>query len=79
MEPSDILCIPLQQLGLSDSFCIASAMMGFDTLEDVVFILPEQLIQKKGFNYSWLGELSTYLDDQGLLYLLQPLPGKSYG
>jgi len=52
--------------------------MGFETLEDILLILPEQLINRKGFNYGWLGELSTYLGNKGLLHLLQPIPGKIY-
>ncbi|MET3982025.1 hypothetical protein ABIB62_004641 [Mucilaginibacter sp. UYP25] len=78
MEPREILTVPIPQLDLSEGFCTTSALMGFKTLEDIVFVLPEQLIRKKGFSYSWLGELSAYLDKKGLLYLLQPLPGKSY-
>lgn len=78
MEAGEILTVPIPELGLSKSFCSTSALMGFRTLEDIVFMLPEQLIDRKGFSYSWLGELSAFLDEKGLLYLLQPLPGKSY-
>lgn len=79
MEAKDILTMPVSALGLSEAFNQASIRMGICTLEDVIFILPDQLLNKDGFSYGWLGELSAYLDEKGLLYLLQPLPGKSYG
>jgi hypothetical protein len=79
MEAKEILSIPVHELGLSKSFCASCDVMGFRTLEEIVFILPEQLLHKKGFSYTWLGELSAYLDQKGLLYLLQPLPGKNSG
>ncbi len=79
MKVSEILTVPLNGLGLSESFCNTSAVMGFRTLEDIIFLLPEELLRRDGFSYTWLGELSRFLDRKGLLYLLQPLPGKSYG
>lgn len=79
MKVSEILTAPLAELGLSKKFCQTSQRMGFKKLEDIVFLLPEQLLRRDGFTYTWLEELSAYLDGKGLLYLLQPLPGKSYG
>lgn len=78
MNVSKILSSPFFTLGFSASFCESCKAMGFETLEDILLILPEQLVNKKGFNYSWLGELSVYLSNKGLLHLLQPIPGKSY-
>lgn len=78
MNASKILCSPFFELGFSISFCESCKAMGFETLEDILMTLPGELVNKKGFNYSWLGELSTYLDNKGLLHLLQPIPGKSY-
>jgi hypothetical protein len=78
-ELTAILTTPVQNLGLSESFCTNCERMGFRTLENIVFILPEDLIIKEHFSYTWLEELSIYLDKRGLLYLLQPLPGKNSG
>ncbi len=77
MDPKELLSVPVGQLGLSSSFHASCEAMGFVTLADIIFLLPEQLIRKEGFSYRWLGELSAYLDEKGLLYLLQPLPGKN--
>ena len=78
MNVSKILSSPFFTLGFSAGFCESCKEMGFETLEDILLILPEQLINRKGFNYGWLGELSTYLGNKGLLHLLQPIPGKIY-
>lgn len=78
MNADKILSSPLSTLGFSVSFCDSCEIMGFKTLEDILLILPEELVNKVGFNYNWLGELSTYLDNEGLLHLLQATPGKSY-
>jgi len=71
MKTEDILQTPFEKLGFSANFCRLCDIMHFSTLNDVTTIQPEQLINKKGFSYSWLGELSAYLDKKGLLYLLQ--------
>ena len=79
MEVKKILASPLTELDLSESFCKSCLAMDFNTLEDIIFILPEELMRKQGFSYTWLGELSEYLDKHELLYLLQPISGKNYG
>jgi DNA-directed RNA polymerase alpha subunit len=79
MDPLEILSKPITELGLSGPFCEQSKRMGFDKLEDICLILPEQLVKTEGFTYAWLGELIDYLDRHQLLYLLQPIPGKNYG
>ncbi|SDC66419.1 hypothetical protein SAMN04488024_102657 [Pedobacter soli] len=71
MEKEDILDIPIEKLGFSSNFRRACDTMNVSTLNDITSVLPEQLINKKGFSYSWLGELSAYLDKKGLLHLLQ--------
>lgn len=71
MEIEELLQTPINRLGFSAEFCKACSSMHFSTLKDITSLLPEQLINKEGFNYSWLGELSDYLDKKGLLHLLQ--------
>ena len=71
MEKEELLHIPIDRLGFSAEFCKACISMHFSTLKDVTSVLPERLIKKEGFSYSWLGELSAYLDKKGLLHLLQ--------
>jgi hypothetical protein len=77
MDAQEALNIPIREMDLGDSFCSACNQMGFETLADIVLILPEELIKRKGFSYTWLGQISGYLDSKGLLYLLQPLPGRN--
>jgi hypothetical protein len=77
MDAQDALNILIREMDLGDSFCSACNQMGLETLADIVLILPEELINRNGFSYTWLGQLSAYLDKNGLLYLLQPLPGKN--
>lgn len=79
VDAEEILGKQLRDLGLSDRFCEKCRAMGFEKLEDICFMLPEQLVAKPGFTYEWLSELITYLNERQLLYLLQPIPGKNYG
>lgn len=78
METSILLNKPIADLELSDQFKNKCIEMKFGKLEDIVFIRPEKLINTTGFSYSWLKELSEFLDKRGMLYLLQPIPGKMY-
>lgn len=78
MNADQLLKKPVAELDMSESFKQRCALMNFETLGDILFILPDELISIKGFSYSWLGELSRFLDERGLLYLLQPIPGKNY-
>jgi hypothetical protein len=77
MNEKQALEISIEEMNLGEAFCETSRKMGFKKLKDILFILPEELIAKSGFTYTWLGELSVYLDKNGLLYLLQPLPGRN--
>ena len=71
METEQILKMPFDQLGFNNNFCNSCKLMGFNNLEDIFRVTPKQLVSKKGFSYTWLGELSGYLDKKGLLSLLQ--------
>lgn len=71
MEKEELLQTPIDKLGFSTEFCKASSLMHFSTLKDITSLLPQELINKEGFSYNWLGELSAYLDKKGLLHLLQ--------
>lgn len=71
METEEMLQTPFEKLGFSAAFCKVCNTMHFSTLNDITSIQPEELINKKGFSYNWLGELSAYLDKKGLLHLLQ--------
>lgn len=79
MDKSTLLDLPVGELGLSPEFCGRSKIMGYGTIREMVAATPEQMIGKKGFTYTWLGELTAFLTRQQLLHLLQPIPGKSYG
>jgi len=78
MDAKAFIKIPIADLELSTDFCKQAQKMGFDTIGDVINLTPDEIIQKKDFTYTWLGELSEYLSSKGLLYLLQPIPGRKY-
>jgi hypothetical protein len=71
MEIEELLQAPIDKLGFSTEFCKVCRSMNFSTLNDITSLSPERLINKEGFSYSWLVELSAYLDKRGLLHLLQ--------
>lgn len=64
-------------LGFSAGFCSKSRQMGFQRLDDVLKLSPEELVSKEEFSYIWLGELSAFLEKNKQLHLLQPLPGRN--
>ena len=75
----EILIIPISELDVSTVFKQQSAIMGFQTLKAVTETKPELLLNRRGFNYNWLGELIEFLSKNQLLEALQPLPGSSRG
>lgn len=77
MEIRDLLRAPLSELELSGRFCTQSRAMGLTCLEEILCCTPEQLAAIDAFSYSWLNELTVFLEQRGLLYLLQSIPGKS--
>lgn len=70
-EVEEILSASFRGLGFNSAFCELSERMGFRTLKDVCSISPEELINKKEFTYTWLGQLADYMDKKGILHLLQ--------
>jgi hypothetical protein len=79
MDVPAFLNTPLNSLGLSDQFCDESRVLGFNTIGSIVGVPLEEIITMEGFNYHWLAELSEALNKEGLLHLLQPLPGSIPG
>jgi hypothetical protein len=79
METAECLDKPLTDLGFTEEFCDRSKTMGFLTIKEIIALSPENIVTRNGFSYTWLGELSEFLDKRKLLHLLQPVPGKSYG
>lgn len=69
---------PFTRLGFTQDFLKASKIMRLDTIADVIKVPPEDLVEKEGFNYSWLGELVKFLNNHKLIHLLQPLPGSNH-
>ncbi len=70
-EVDGILSISFRELGFDSAFCKSCEKMGFTTLKDVCSISPRELINKKEFTYTWLGQLASYMDRKGILHLLQ--------
>jgi hypothetical protein len=77
MEIWELLTAPLSGLELSGRFCAQSREMGFTCLEDILSCMPDQLAASDAFSYTWLNELTVFLEQRGLLHLLQSIPGKS--
>ncbi|MDN5288972.1 MAG: hypothetical protein JWR38_5246 [Mucilaginibacter sp.] len=78
MEAKEILRNPIQILDFSEQFKMQSRLMGYQTLQDIVDTVPEDLFNKDNFTYTWLGELSKFLIKHQILYLLQPAGGRKY-
>jgi hypothetical protein len=79
MDTMAFLQAPLNALALSERFRAQSRVMGFACLEDILSCTPAQLVAIDGFSYTWLNELTVFLDQRGLLHLLQAIPGKTAG
>jgi len=79
MDENEILSTPLAEPAFTKSFSERCRLMGFKTVADIVFTVPAELINKKGFSYSWLNELIAFLGKNQAIHLLQPMPGKSRG
>ena len=69
----EILNLQLSALPLSNEFKEKSKRLGFETIEDVRKVAPQELILMEGFDYNWLGELIEYMESKGELGLLQQL------
>lgn len=78
MDEKSLIRQPIVHLGFSKDFLNASKIMEVETIADVLAIEPLKLVDKKGFNYNWLCELSEFLNKHHMLHLLQPAPGKSH-
>lgn len=78
MEVDVLLKEPLSQW-FGAAFCRQSGRMGLATLEDILVLEPEELLLRPGFSMAWLGELTVFLQERGLLHLLQTIPGRSGG
>ena len=57
MQEPGILTRPLNELPVSKIFKEFSAIMGYQTLQDIVSKKPADLMGNEGFNYVWFGEL----------------------
>jgi hypothetical protein len=79
MELNDLLAWPFALLGFEKKFCEQCRVMGFDCIRDIIQTPPMELREKAGFTYGWLAELSGYLQEKKLLYLLQSPPGRKPG
>ena len=77
IESKQLTELPIDELGLTPEFSCQSGLMGFRFLKDILCVKPEELIRMEGFTFHWLGELISFLHKNKLLYLLQPIPGKS--
>ena len=75
----NFLTVPISKLFFSHEFEWQCQEMGFEKLEDILLLQPEDLMAKPGFNYRWLGELSDFLTKNDLIHLLQPTPGRKFG
>jgi hypothetical protein len=72
---SALLNSPIAALEVSNDFKKKCFVMKFGSLADIVATPPEEIRQRTGFDYTWLGELVRLLSKAKLLHLLQPIPG----
>lgn len=72
-----ILHSPLELTGLRKEFCKSARLMGFSTLKTILICSPTELINKNGFSYQWLAELTNFLIEHKLIGTMQPIPGNS--
>jgi hypothetical protein len=79
MATEDLLDKAVAELGFSRDFCERCKMMHLGTLKEIVAVIPQELVRLNGFSYHWLAELSDCLNRQGMLHLLQPIPGRNRG
>jgi DNA-directed RNA polymerase alpha subunit len=77
MLESEILSKSINDLPVSQHFKNNSLAMGFNTLEQIIYKTPADLMANKSFNHVWLGELSDVLSHYGLSHLIQPTQGNS--
>ena len=70
-EVDEILSTSFRELGFDSAFCKLSERMDFRTLKDVCALSPQELINKKDFTYTWLGQLAGYMDKKGIIHLFQ--------
>ena len=78
-ENQELLSCPIASLGFSGDFKARSREMGFDDLRAILRVPPQELISREGFSYSWLGELTGFMQKNKLLHLMQPMPGNIAG
>jgi hypothetical protein len=76
-DASNLLEQSFDECSFSEEFKKCCRRMGYHTLNDIIGESPEHLFNKPDFNYNWLGELVEFLSKHQLLYLFQPLPGRS--
>jgi len=79
MEIEFFLNSPITALSANEKFGEQCTLMGFKTIQEIIETGPEKLLATRGFTYHWLAELSEALNKEGLLHLLQPLPGSIPG
>ena len=72
---ADILSTEIKKLPLSENFYLRSKLMGFARVQDIVDMPASMLIKKEDFDYNWLGELVSFLNNNNMLHKLQPMPG----
>ena len=79
IQEAELIKTPVDQLPLSDSFCLRCKLLGFSNLGDILTTPPGILVEKKNFSYEWLAELSQFMIENNMLHLLQPIPGNTAG
>lgn len=76
-QEKDIVNRKIRELALKEDFCRKCEQMGFETIQDIIQVPVKELLEKEGFDYHWLEELTRLLGRYNLLHKLQPLPGNS--
>lgn len=77
LQPKEILERKIDELDFSYPFKTQCHEMGFEYLKDVCQTTSADMIQRNGFTYDWLIELTDFLQCHQLLDVLQSTPGKT--
>lgn len=71
----EILDKRIEVLDFSQDFKTLASLMGFETIADIVFAIPDEIIKKANFSYTWLNELIEFLEKHEAAHLLHPITG----
>ncbi|WDF55819.1 hypothetical protein [Mucilaginibacter sp. KACC 22063] len=74
-----LLHTKISDLPVSEHLLMGCRKMGFGNLQEIIDLGWSRLMEKRGFTFRWLTELTTLLESRKMLHLLQAGPNPSEG